>query len=217
MLLARGPHWDPLDENTGREVKLWGERRHIVRGWDRFLWHGVKDTKWRSSSGKWQGSAPPGRLEEHTWEERKLKWDFIRKWSRMWSNTWQALTAREQKWILSLSNFGQFRECSWDQNTTCFYFLLIKHSFTFRNHGHLTKWMWSIMIMYACTCAKLLQSCLTLCNPLDCNSSSSSVRGILQARILEWVDMPSFRGSHWPRDKTHISYVSWIGRWVLYH
>ena len=35
--------------------------------------------------------------------------------------------------------------------------------------------------------AKSLQSCLTLCNPVDCNLPSSSVHGILHARILEWV------------------------------
>ena len=38
-----------------------------------------------------------------------------------------------------------------------------------------------------CVCAKLLQSCPTLCNPLDCSPPGSSVHGILQARILEWV------------------------------
>ena len=38
------------------------------------------------------------------------------------------------------------------------------------------------------------QSCLTLCDPMDCSSPGSSVRGILQARILEWVAMPSSRG-----------------------
>ena len=36
-------------------------------------------------------------------------------------------------------------------------------------------------------CAKLLQSCPTLCNPVDCGLLGSSVRGVLQARILEWV------------------------------
>ena len=45
----------------------------------------------------------------------------------------------------------------------------------------------------------------------------SSVRGILQARILEWVAMPSSRGSSQPRDRTCIFYVSYIGRSVLYH
>jgi len=44
-------------------------------------------------------------------------------------------------------------------------------------------------------CAKLLQSCPTLCNPLNCSPPGSSVLGILQARALEWVAMPSSRGS----------------------
>ena len=43
---------------------------------------------------------------------------------------------------------------------------------------------------HACTHAKSLQSCLTLCNPIDCSRSGSSVHGILQARILQWVAMP---------------------------
>ena len=44
---------------------------------------------------------------------------------------------------------------------------------------------------YACMCDMLLQSCLTLCNPVDCSPSGSSVCGILQARTLEWVSMSS--------------------------
>ena len=55
------------------------------------------------------------------------------------------------------------------------------------------------------------QSCLTLCYPMDCGSS---VRGILQARIVWWVAISSSRGSSWPRDWTHISCV---GRQILYH
>ena len=47
-------------------------------------------------------------------------------------------------------------------------------------------------------CAKLPQSCLTLCDPMDCNSPGSSVPQILQARILEWVAIPSSRGSSHP-------------------
>ena len=68
-----------------------------------------------------------------------------------------------------------------------------------------------------CMCAKLPQSCLTLCDPMDCNPPVSSDHGILQARILEWVAMPSSKGSSWPRDQTWVSYISCIGRWVLYH
>ena len=46
--------------------------------------------------------------------------------------------------------------------------------------------------------AKSLQSCLTLCNPMDCSLPGSSLHGILQARILEWVAMSSSRESSDP-------------------
>ena len=56
--------------------------------------------------------------------------------------------------------------------------------------------------------AKSLQSCPALCNPMDCSPPGSSVHGILQARILEWVTMPSSRGSSQFSDQTRVSYVS---------
>ena len=68
-----------------------------------------------------------------------------------------------------------------------------------------------------CVCAKSLQSCLTLCDPMDCSPPGSSVHGILQARILEGVAISSSRGSSQSRDRTCVSYVSCIGRQVLYH
>ena len=58
--------------------------------------------------------------------------------------------------------------------------------------------------------AKSLQSCPTLCDPVDCSLPGSSVQGILQERILEWIAMPSSRGSSWARDPTRISCVSCI-------
>ena len=65
-------------------------------------------------------------------------------------------------------------------------------------------------------CTQSLQSCPTLCDPRDCGPPGSSVHGILQARILEWVAMPSSRGSSWPRDQTCVSEVSCIARQILY-
>ena len=59
-------------------------------------------------------------------------------------------------------------------------------------------------------CAKSLQLCLTLCDPVDCSPPGSSVHGILQARILECVAFPFSRGSSRPRDRAHVSYVSCI-------
>ena len=65
--------------------------------------------------------------------------------------------------------------------------------------------------------AELLQ-CPTLCDPMDCSprQASLSLGLILQAKILEWVAMPSSRESSQPRDQTE-SHVSCIGKQVLYH
>ena len=76
---------------------------------------------------------------------------------------------------------------------------------------------WGIPEVYAsplipalCVCAKLLQSCPMLGDPMHCSPPGSSAHGILQARILEWAAMPSSRGSSQPRNWTHVSYVSCI-------
>ena len=67
----------------------------------------------------------------------------------------------------------------------------------------------------------LTKSCPTLWNSLDCSRPDSSVHRILQARILEWVAIPSSRGSSWPRDWTHISctagrfFTIWVTREAL--
>ena len=66
-----------------------------------------------------------------------------------------------------------------------------------------------------CACVRaclVAQLCQTLCDPMDCRPPGSSVHGILRARILEWVAMPSSRGSSRSRDRTRVSDVSCIGR-----
>ena len=59
-----------------------------------------------------------------------------------------------------------------------------------------------LLLRYEDVCQRLekpsvlvAQSCPTLCDPMDCSPPESSIHGILQARVLEWVDMPSSRGS----------------------
>ena len=61
-----------------------------------------------------------------------------------------------------------------------------------------------------------VQSCLMLCNPMDCSPPGSSVHGISQARILEWIAISFLRRSSRPRNQTHVSCVSCIGRQILY-
>ena len=67
-----------------------------------------------------------------------------------------------------------------------------------------------ICFLTVCMHAKSLQLWPTLCEPMDCSPPDSSVHGILQARILEGVAMPSSRGSSQPRDGTCVSCVSCI-------
>ena len=55
---------------------------------------------------------------------------------------------------------------------------------------------------------KVVQLCLTLCNPMDYSLPSSSVCGILQARILEWAAVPFSRESSQPKDETQVSYLA---------
>ena len=61
--------------------------------------------------------------------------------------------------------------------------------------------------IYIYMCAKLLQLCPTLCDPNDFSLPGSFVQEILQARILEWVAVPSSRGFSLPRDQIRVSYI----------
>ena len=106
--------------------------------------------------------------------------------------------------ITKIKNVSSLRE---DLNQTI---MEMGHVSTVRNAGS------SHLLGLLCGWAQSLQSCPTLCDPLDCNPASSSLHEILQARILEWVAIPFCRGSSRPRDQTHTSYVSCIGRQVLY-
>ena len=54
----------------------------------------------------------------------------------------------------------------------------------------------------------ITQLCLTLGDPKDCSPPGSSVHGILQARILEWVAIAFSRGSSWPRDRSQVSHIA---------
>ena len=65
--------------------------------------------------------------------------------------------------------------------------------------------------------AKSLQSCPTLCDPMDCSPPGPSVHGILQARILKWVAIPSSSKSSQPRDRTQVFMSTGTGSQFLYH
>ena len=56
--------------------------------------------------------------------------------------------------------------------------------------------------------SEVAQSCLTLCDPMDCRLSGSSVHGLFQARVLEWIAISFSRGSSQPRNRTQVSRIT---------
>ena len=89
---------------------------------------------------------------------------------------------------------------------------MVPQSFIYRDvwTGH-SRWLFSCSLAPpgpASAAAMSLQSCPALCNPKSCSLPGSSVHRILQARTLEWVAMPSFRGSSGPRDQTQVSCIA---------
>ena len=92
-------------------------------------------------------------------------------------------------------------------------------------HHNLILLNFSCFTNYVCVCVcvcEVAQSCLTLCDPVDCSLPGSSVHGILQARILEWVAIAFSRGSSQPRDRTRVScfagrrFILWATREAFY-
>ena len=77
-------------------------------------------------------------------------------------------------------------------------------------HKYLNSVYSEYLLNEVCVCvhAQSLPSCLPLCDPMNCSPPASSVLGILQARILQWVVMPSSRGSFISRYQTHVSCIA---------
>ena len=78
----------------------------------------------------------------------------------------------------------------------------------------LFRW-YSFVCVYVCVC--VLSHVQFFCNPMDCSPSGSSLHGISQARILEWVAISSPRGTSQPRDWTHVSCISCTASEFFYH
>ena len=79
--------------------------------------------------------------------------------------------------------------------------------YLFRSSVHFLSWFIRVLYIFRVFTLTVLvtQSCLSLCDPVECSPPGSSVHGILQARILEWVAIPFSRGSAQPRDQIWVS------------
>ena len=84
------------------------------------------------------------------------------------------------------------------------------HTKPIRSWGsaHLSFLTWKWHANSQCCTSEATQSCPTLCDPMDCSPTGSSVRGIFQARVLEWVAISFSRGSSQPRDWTQVSCIA---------
>ena len=114
--------------------------------------------------------------------------------------TWERQNYRDKKtqWQLWGGQGDKQNTEDFQGNESTLYAIIVMH---LRHHVHASS---------------VAQSCLTLSNPMDCNLPGSSVRGIIQARILGWVAISYSRRSSRPRDRTPVSCVSCIGRRILY-
>ena len=129
------------------------------------------------------------------------------------SGKWVAVSARNIIWDIFSFWSGTWRESTFlkinGTNNICSLCLAFLHeNYLCKTHP------------YCCMKQQILFKCINMCwvasvvsysfCAMDCSPLGSSVHGILQARILEWVAMPSSRGSSWPRDWTHVSCISCI-------
>ena len=89
-----------------------------------------------------------------------------------------------------------------------FWKLLSGNSDQFSIYFHCLTHLKASVAFRLCVCPQYLQSGQTLCDPLDRSPLGSSVHGILQAGILQWVAMLSSRASSWPRDRTCVPCIS---------
>ena len=130
-------------------------------------------------------------------------------WNTGFVSKWAATQAPANGcWISRSSMFSREARNLNFHERTLFFLKTLPVKVYFSNHV-----IYSIKFS-VCVCA---QSCPTLCNPLDYSPPGSSVHGIFQAGVLAWVTI-SFSGrSSSPRDRTCVSFISCIGRWILYH
>ena len=86
------------------------------------------------------------------------------------------------------------------------FFVCINYRNSLKSSSYCYKWL--DFILFFKSESEVTQSCPTLCDPMDCSLQGSSVHRILQAGILEWVALPSSRGSSWPKDQTGVSHTA---------
>ena len=129
-----------------------------------------------------------------------------------WQPTVQEI-ARSRTWLSDWT----FCEHPWTHhlNSTVKILLFLLYWLFYSLNGKVLYFISFSFPVHACVLSHSVVS--DSCNPMGCSLPASSVQGIFQARILGWGAISSSRGSSWPRDQTHVSCLSCIGRSILYH
>ena len=145
------------------------------------------------------------------------------RWPKYWSSSFSISPSNEQPglisfrmdWLDLLAVQGTLKSLIQDHSSKasilqCSTFFIVQLSHPYMTTGKtiaLTRrtFIGKVMSLLLNMLSRLVfiaQSCPTVCTPMDCSRPGSSVCGILQARILEWVAIPSCMGSSCPRDQT---------------
>ena len=133
--------------------------------------------------------------------KRKTVWSFLMQYSSHWPQHVKCSSCK-LRYAISVNHTLDFKYLMWKKNVE-----YLSNFYT----AYMLKW-YCLGCVCVCVCVQLF-SHLQLCNPMDYSPLVSSVHGIFQARILEWVAISFSRGSSQPRNQTC---VSCIGRQVLY-
>ena len=167
--------------------------------WSRFLWGEIQIHRQTHAEKRWcemRGEGSHLQTKEESWVRlslrlRRLSWspsdseDYLEKTQLLsWSGT------------SDLQNCEKTDYCSRQPPSLGFF---VTETLNKQIHTSLeVKWR------------EVAQLCLTLCDLMDCSLPGSSVHGIFQVRILEWVVISFSRGTSWPRDQTQVSHI--VGR-----
>ena len=133
-------------------------------------------------------------------------WEFFGLQGEPTSPFWRTVVSKTALYTCSLLAVNlEFSVLTVWQDGRVHYLDLDNHSATYvyieSSHASLQEYIRMLWVLGA-------QSCLTLCNPLHCGPSASSVHGILQARILEWVSISFSRGYSWLRNRAQTSCIA---------
>ena len=142
-------------------------------------------------------------MNANPWGPALLLWSTIKKGDFLWSSdTWNF----DPSWSHTEPSVFLNTSCGYTSILVCRLEKKKQQQLEESSHSFLTSGV--MAIIYGEKSVLVTTSCLTLCNPMDCSLSDSSVHEILRAKILEWVDIPFSRRSSWPRDWTQASCIT---------